>query len=105
MADNSLSVPVSISVSESVKKPFWSWAHSEADGSPSFARTWTAIITSFVLGWDSAYMFLVWQWNSHHLAVGQAPMAFLPDATTLAAQAGLIGVLYGANKFTTGRRD
>ena len=79
---------------------FWRGVFSEQDGTPSFARIWTAVLATAVISWDSAYIWLAWIWNTRHLAVGQVAMPLLPDPIILAAQAGFFTVLYGANKFT-----
>jgi len=34
-----------------VKRPFWAWTFSEADGTPSFSRVITVPIVFFALGW------------------------------------------------------
>lgn len=37
-----------------VKRPFWAWAFSESDGTPSFSRIATAVIVGFACGWITA---------------------------------------------------
>jgi hypothetical protein len=65
---------------QDVKRPFWAWVFSEADGTPSFSRVATGIIVAFALGWVS------------HIV---ARTHVLPDFAGLAL---FVTVLYGANK-------
>lgn len=66
-----------------VKRPFWAWVFSEADGTPSFARIFTGLIVCFSLGWVTHLV-----WKNHQL----------PDFAGLAL---FVTVLYGANRFST----
>lgn len=63
------------------------------DGAVSFSRVATAIITAFVLGWDTSYV--VEAWKLHKLGVD---IHLIPDAAVFAAQAGFISALYVGNK-------
>jgi hypothetical protein len=44
-----------------LKRPFWGWLLSEADGTPSTSRFLAVVMTFFVLGWDTAHMALTKQ--------------------------------------------
>jgi len=63
------------------------------DGAVSFSRVATAVITAFVLGWDTSYV--IEAWKIHKLGVD---IRLLPDAAVFAAQAGFISALYVGNK-------
>lgn len=59
---------------------FWRGVFSEADGTPSSSRIFTALLVAFSLGWVTH---LVWHDNA------------LPDFAGLAL---FVGTLYGTNK-------
>lgn len=62
-------------------------------GDVSFSRVASAIITAFVLGWDTSYV--VEAWKLRHAGVD---IHLLPEAAVFAAQATLISALYVGNK-------
>jgi hypothetical protein len=65
---------------DELKKPFWKWVFSEADGTPSFSRVATGLTLCFALGWVTAIVM-------KHYA--------LPDFAGLAM---FVGTLYGLNR-------
>lgn len=62
-------------------------------GTVSFSRVATAVITSFVLGWDTSYVIEAWKIHKMGVEIG-----LLPGAAVFAAQAGFISALYVGNK-------
>jgi hypothetical protein len=65
------------------KKPFWVWVFCEADGTPSFSRVASGVLTAFSCGWVTAVI------RFTHA---------IPDAVTLGGLGALILVPYGTNK-------
>lgn len=63
----------------------------------SFGRFMSLLITIFVLGWDTSYIFFAWQMN-HHLPAGFPPLDLLPSAGTLLSQGGFMTVFYGVTR-------
>jgi hypothetical protein len=64
----------------------------------SFGRFMSLLISAFVLGWDTSYIMIAYQWN-HHLPPGVAPVGFLPDGLTLSAQIAFMTAFYGVTKY------
>jgi hypothetical protein len=58
-------------------------------GTVSFARVISALIVSFVLGWDTSYV-------HHQIAWKLTPV--LPEASVLLGQVTFMTVFYGVNK-------
>lgn len=63
----------------------------------SFGRFMSLVITTFVLGWDTSYIFYAWHMN-HHLPAGFPPLDLLPSAATLLGQSGFMTVFYGVTR-------